>query len=157
MEIIYHSTKNPGVKRKIKPLKLLFKQQAWYLYAYCEVRNDYRYFKLRRIDSYLMLNETFAKERVGKLCSAYKQQEELQKVKLLINKEMAFRAYDEFNIITENSDGNLICECEVNDMEWFLGYVLSYGKYAKVVEPKELSKKMKNYIKDMSKLYDEEK
>ena len=83
--------------------------------------------------------------------------EELKKVKLLINKEMAFRAYDEFNIITENSDGDLICECEVNDMEWFLGYVLSYGKYAKVVEPKELSKKMKNYIKDMSKLYDEEK
>lgn len=51
--------------------------------------------------------------------------------------------------------GALICECEVNDMDWFLGYVLSYGKYAKVLEPEQLCVKVKNHIEDMNKLYDE--
>lgn len=154
MEIIYHSTTSSGMKRKIKPLKLLFKQQAWYLYAYCEARNDYRYFKLRRIDEYSIKDETFQKERVGKLCGVSQPVKEMQRVKLLINKNMAFRAYDEFEIITENSDGDLICEFEVGDVEWLVGYVLSYCKDAKVLEPKELINKIKNHIEMMKEIYD---
>ena len=51
MKIIYSGNQESMVERKIKPIKLCFKQQAWYLYAYCCLREDYRFFKLRRISS----------------------------------------------------------------------------------------------------------
>lgn len=45
----YASNREESIKRSAEPLKLCFKAQAWYLYAYCRLRQDYRFFKLKRI------------------------------------------------------------------------------------------------------------
>ena len=40
----YVSNKEEFTQRQVKPVRLLFKGQSWYLYAFCLVRNDFRYF-----------------------------------------------------------------------------------------------------------------
>ena len=55
----YASNKEEKTTRTVLPLKLVFKGQAWYLYGYCRLRKDYRFFKLRRIDELTVSDESF--------------------------------------------------------------------------------------------------
>lgn len=47
------------VKRTVEPYKLVFKQSYWYLYAFCQEREDFRMFRLNRIASFEVLEEHF--------------------------------------------------------------------------------------------------
>ena len=38
-------------EREIEPYYLIFKWTSWYVYGYCLLRNDFRMFKLNRMDS----------------------------------------------------------------------------------------------------------
>ncbi len=46
----YASNKLEITRRKVKPIRLVFKSWTWYLYAFCALRNDFRFFKLSRIN-----------------------------------------------------------------------------------------------------------
>ena len=55
----YFSSNEKGTSRSVKPVRLLFKSQDWYLYAFCLLRNDFRYFKLSRIRNLEIHTEKF--------------------------------------------------------------------------------------------------
>ncbi|GFP76545.1 helix-turn-helix transcriptional regulator [Clostridium fungisolvens] len=46
-------------QRKVEPYRLVLKNSSWYLQGYCTTRNDFRIFKLSRISSLELLEETF--------------------------------------------------------------------------------------------------
>ena len=143
MDILYSGNQNSLVKRTIKPLKLCFKDQAWYLYAYCCLREDYRFFKLRRISEITTLDTFFEPEPVGRVLpdksDTYKNNSSI-KVVVEIDPQIAFRAFEELMDVTISDNGNLRCTIEVNDndLNWFISYVLSYGSHMRVIEPETL-------------------
>ena len=157
MEILYSGNQAGLVQRKIKPIKLCFKDQAWYLYAYCCLRKDYRFFKLKRISHIEVLDSLFEPENVGKVLSQVnnKYSDSLLKISvtLEIGPEMAFRAYEELSNIVVTDKGTLLCNIEVSDMNWFTSYVLSYGSHIQVLEPIELKEKVMHEIEKMKHLY----
>jgi predicted DNA-binding transcriptional regulator YafY len=53
--------------RVVEPHKLVFKQSDWYLYAYCRERSAFRLFKLGRMASFEILEESFRPRPVGKI------------------------------------------------------------------------------------------
>lgn len=55
----YFSNNEKETSRSVKPVRLLFKSQDWYLYAFCLLRNDFRYFKLSRIKNLEIHTEKF--------------------------------------------------------------------------------------------------
>ncbi|MGN1343072.1 MAG: helix-turn-helix transcriptional regulator [Traorella sp.] len=154
LEIIYSSNHQGCVKRKIKPLKLCFKEQDWYLYAYCCLREDYRFFKLKRISEIHELNESFEPEIVSKVLNetSYDNNPKIN-VTLEIHQQMAFRAYEELDNITLMENGNLLCHLEVSDINWFISYLLSYGSYIRVIEPDYLKERIIQEIMKMKKIY----
>lgn len=157
MEITYSSSREGLVKRKIRPIKLCFKDQAWYLYAYCCLREDYRFFKLKRMSRITVLDKYFEPENVGKVLPevSRKYSERLKNVSvtLEISREMAFRAYEELRNIEVTDSGKLFCNVEVTDINWFISYVLSYGPYIRVLEPLEIKEKVMQEIRKMNYLY----
>lgn len=157
MEIIYSGNQEGLVERKIKPIKLCFKDQAWYLYAYCCLREDYRFFKLKRISQITVLDIRFEPEMVGKVLPKVnnKYADNLQSIQvtLEISQEMAFRAYEELTNIAVTDGGTLLCNMEVTDINWFTSYVLSYGSYIRVLEPLELKERVMQEVKKMKLLY----
>ncbi|MBQ4523219.1 MAG: YafY family transcriptional regulator [Lachnospiraceae bacterium] len=159
MEIIYSGNQAGLVERKIKPIKLCFKDQAWYLYAYCCLREDYRFFKLKRISRINVLSDHFEPEMVGKVLKEVRNKypDNLQSIQvtLEISPEMAFRAYEELRDITVMENGKLLCRIEVNDIDWFTSYVLSYGSKIRVLEPLEMKEKVKQEIEKMKYLYED--
>ena len=40
----YFSGKGNKEKRNVRPIRLVFKSKSWYLYSFCRLRNDYRFF-----------------------------------------------------------------------------------------------------------------
>lgn len=157
MKIIYSGNQESMVERKIKPIKLCFKQQAWYLYAYCCLREDYRFFKLRRISQMEIMDVHFETETVGKVLSKgnewYSDNQNSLIVTLEIGREMAYRAYEELNDLEVSDKGSLICDVEVSDMDWFISYVLSYGSHIHVVKPETVKNKVISEIDKMRRLY----
>lgn len=59
LEIDYVSRSGERTQRKILPHLLVYKQNIWYVYAYCSVRNAFRLFKLGRMRTVLKTGEHF--------------------------------------------------------------------------------------------------
>ena len=157
MKIIYSGNQGALTERKIKPLKLCFKNQAWYLYAYCCLREDYRFFKLRRMTEIITTDKIFEPELVGKVLpegnKEYTKDASVIPVSLEINQDMAFRAYEELSDISVSPDGKLRCVVEVSDIHWFISYVLSYGSHIRILEPLEIKERLIQEMENMRKLY----
>ncbi len=157
MKIIYSGNQGALTERKIKPLKLCFKNQAWYLYAYCCLREDYRFFKLRRMTEIIITDKIFGPELVGKVLpegnKEYTKDASIIPVTLEINQDMAFRAYEELSDISVTPEGKLRCVVEVSDIQWFISYILSYGSHIRILEPLEIKERLIQEIENMRKLY----
>ena len=140
--------------RRVKPVKLLFKSQDWYLYAFCLLRNDFRYFKLSRIKNLEIHTEKFDDNFEDAILKKEMPHENTVHIKVKFDRKAAFRVYDELNgEITEDDKGNLYAEIEIpNDYNLF-NYIFSFGDGAEVLEPKEIRMQIKEMINKMAEKY----
>ena len=62
----YHDRNGEITNRIIEPHLILFKQGIWYVYAYCSLRESFRFFKIGRINNLNLLNEKFTRKEINK-------------------------------------------------------------------------------------------
>lgn len=62
VELVYHDAKGDASARRIRPLSLDAWGHAWTLTAWCELRTDFRVFRLDRIERVSVLSEGFRAE-----------------------------------------------------------------------------------------------
>ena len=150
----YVSNKEEFTQRQVKPVRLLFKGQSWYLYAFCLVRNDFRYFKLSRISQLKLLPQHFADNFDNVSLEKEARSEEVIRVKLKFNKKVAFRVYDELDCpVKEDEQGNLYAEIEIpNDYSLYC-YILSFGDNVEVLEPTKIRMQVTEMIECMAQKY----
>ena len=60
--IRYHDRNGEITERTIDPHVIVFKQGLFYVYAYCHLRNDFRFFKTGRIENATVTSKTFTKQ-----------------------------------------------------------------------------------------------
>jgi predicted DNA-binding transcriptional regulator YafY len=146
----YISGKGENINREVCPLKLYFKGQSWYMYGYCKIRNDYRFFKLRRMKSLCISKETFhikAPINIMREDNIFK--DEFITLKMRISSKMAYRLYDEFEDFQQLDDGSFIATIEYPKGEWLFSYIFSFGEECEVLEPQKIRKEIKNKIGKM--------
>lgn len=150
----YFNHQGNHVFRHIQPLKLLFKGKAWYVYGFCLLRNEYRFFKLTRIKHLNITEKKFLpKESIAKLDITIKKEETVE-VTLKFNKHMAFRVYDEFaseSIIDTN--GYLYVTTLLPNNDTLYSYVLSFENHVEIVKPQEIRDNMKCRLKKIQEKY----
>lgn len=142
IEFSYYNSNGENTKRKVEPLKLCFRYNAWYLCGFDQSKNDYRFFKLMRIKDFKILEQTF--ERTMNIYSDKNNNPPIMvKLVLQIDKCLAYRVYDEFDEseIT-NEDENFIVKVELPLNDWVYGYILSFGEHIKVLEPSYIKKEI---------------
>lgn len=59
LKILYYSYDKGENERIIYPAQLFLFQDGWYCAAFCEKRNDFRHFELKRILKYILLDEKY--------------------------------------------------------------------------------------------------
>lgn len=157
VEFKYVNSRGEQAKRKACPLKLLFKSQDWYLHAYCQIKLAYRFFKLKRIDQLVLLDQIFDTNLLPDLTIDNKADKSPPMIDMTIHfcAQIAYRVYDEFplkNIVTQQ-DGSLIVSIATPDGDWLLQYLLSYGGNAKVIAPQSLKDALKQQAMMIVDLY----
>lgn len=150
----YFSGKGNKEKRNVRPIRLVFKSKSWYLYSFCLLRNDYRFFKLTRIKELEMLSETFTQDFTPTKIEKQIQVENTVAVKLKFARQAAFRVYDEFtDSITEDSQGNLYVQIDLPDNEVLYSYVMSFSDSVEIIEPQSIREQMKKRLQKMQEKY----
>ena len=147
----YNSSKGEKINRKVKPIRLLFKEQDWYLYAFCLLRNDFRYFKLSRIKDLEVLAINYEDNFENAVLKKELKYKNIVNIKLKFDKSVAFRVYDEFKAIEEDEKGNLYVEIKIPNNYKLYNYIFSFGANVEILEPKEIRSQFKNMINEIAK------
>ena len=121
--------------RNVEPHKLAYKASAWYLKAFCCVKQDWRVFKLNRILDLEMLDEDFEYRDIPEPAGGLRG--EYPEITLRFSREAAYRVYDEFdeNDIQRKESGDLIVSAKMPEDAWLTGFLLSFGTQVEVLSP----------------------
>lgn len=156
IKFIYFNTKGKKSKRTVEPLKLWFKEKAWYLFAYCRKKKDIRQFKIARIKNLELTCEHFERELKKK---DLKNQNNVNgkgtKIVIEVDKSQAYRVYDEFfeENIAKKENGNFEITIEIFENEWLYGYLLSFGEHLKVLKPARIREILAKKVEKMRENY----
>lgn len=149
----YFSSNEKETSREVKPIRLLFKGWDWYVYTFCLLRNEFRYFKLSRIRDLKILDENFEDSYEDVVLIKKMEYKDTVHVKLKFDRKVAFRVYDEMGYIKEDKEGNLYAEIELPNDYNLYNYIFSFGESVKVLEPIEIRNQIRDMINKMSKIY----
>lgn len=163
---IEYISKSSHSSRIVEPHKLVFKQSYWYLYAFCEDRQEFRLFKINRIVNLKIMNESFNCKEVERIDFRNDFSSGLfssQDLTALFEVILEYDALNEF-FLTERIDakffhrgssskekGQIIFSA--SDLEWTTNLVFSLQDKVKVIAPVELKEAIKIRIKRIYELY----
>ncbi len=157
LSILYCNMAGEIAKRHVKPVKLIFKDKSWYLQAYCLKAEAYRLFKISRIVELKMEPQIFSDCFLDAPAIQFTMDENVPTVQaeLLFQKEIAYRAYDEFehSHIRKQADGTLLISAVLPLEKWVAEYLLSYGEGITVLSPESLRKELGNLAKKIGERY----
>lgn len=153
VQFLYHSVKE-SLTRVVEPLKLCFKGQSWYLYAYCTIRQDCRFFKLRRIKKLERLDEYFDRVSPAKTIRADNSfHDDFVTLTLKISKEMSYRVYDEFCAYETLADGSFLVEITMPNGKWIYNYLASFSSHCEIIKPQSIRLQFKEELQKTLNLY----
>ena len=149
----YFSSNEKETSREVKPIRLLFKGWDWYVYTFCLLRNEFRYFKLSRIRDLKILDKNFEDSYEDVVLIKKMEYKDTVHVKLKFDRKVAFRVYDEMGDIKEDEEGNLYAEIELPNDYNLYNYIFSFGESVEVLEPIEIRNNIRDMINKMSRIY----
>jgi predicted DNA-binding transcriptional regulator YafY len=157
---VYTNSEGMGELRTVEPIGMAWKGYAWYLYAYCRLRSDYRTFRLSRMKELVVSEERFIRRdmtledldaRWGKIDTA-----NLISMVLRFHPRVRVKVEEYFPLeeITIAEDGYLIVRTEHAEDVWLYGTLLSYGTDVTVLEPKHFADSIKERALQIYSLYE---
>ena len=142
IEFNYFGSSGEKTARRVEPMKLIFKINAWYLQAFCLTRNELRMFKIVRMADVQITEDLFTQMIPQPLPDGGQLQETQKWIELCLNisADGAYRVYDEFKEkeITKNTDGSFTIKTTLPDSDWLIRYILSFGSEAEVKSPQQI-------------------
>lgn len=139
----YYNSFGEKSERLVEPLKLVFKNKDWFLYAYCNLRKDFRFFKLTRIKNLKLTLEEYKRVIPEKSIKYKKIDENVISIRLKFDKSLLFRIYDEFpGIEIDEIADNIILDVDLPYGERLFNYIISFGDKVEVISPKEIKEEL---------------
>lgn len=155
LSFVYYSPRGESV-RKIEPYFLVFKWSSWYVWGWCCEREDFRLFKLNRMDRTEIAEERYqvravpapdlSNEKIfpGKIF-----------VKAVFEPEMRWRLVEEFgpSCFEVQEDGKLLFHCEYTDIEHMVQWLLTFRDQVEVLEPEEIRREILGIAERVARIY----
>jgi predicted DNA-binding transcriptional regulator YafY len=157
--LTYLSPEGEAEERAVEPIGLAWKGSAWYLYAYCRLRKDFRTFKLSRIRKLRVDMEVFPrrKERLVDLDAKWGRWKMGPYITMVLrfHPRVRVRVEECFGPeqMTVEEDGSLLVRSELPIDSWLYGLLLSYGPDVHVLEPKFLAEEISGQARRIAELY----
>ena len=136
--------------RNVEPIGIFLSGSKWHLIAYCQLRKDYRNFRLDRIQKCLMTDKAFSKKHPPLktyLKSVTQREHDLKTVVIRIEKKIATylteQKYYHGFVSEEEINGKLQLSFLSHSIEGFARWFLMFGDQAEIIQPAILRKRVK--------------
>ncbi len=141
----YHNSSGHTNRRNGHPYKLVYKDGAWYLYAFCLMRKEHRLFRLSRIKNLTLTQEPF--ERKTDVCpcdSIFPKPEEIGRLvdlELEFSLDVGYRLFDmvDDTAITEHENGYTV-KLTLPENSWLYDLLMSFGDKVTIIRPEYIRK-----------------
>ena len=155
--IRYHDREGNITERTIDPYVIVFKQGLWYVYAYCNLRKTFRFFKTGRIESATILKSSFIRQDISEKdlpLDFWHNSTTARDVALEIDPKCLSDAEEWLGIENVGTEqGRHIARLKLPYDDGLVSKIMSYGNGIKVLYPAELKQKIKDCAKQIIKLY----
>lgn len=140
----YISAYSAAQRRRVLPVRLVFKGRAWYLQAWCPEKSAWRTFRLSRVLDVQETGETMEPPGIPPEIESGFGGQAVTPIALRFSPAMAYRVYDEFDPkdIRREEDGALLVNVPFPVDGWLYGYLLSFGVGVEVLEPEYLKRQL---------------
>lgn len=143
--------------KTVHPCRLVYRWSAWYLFAFCPARDDFRLYKLDRMTALRPTGDTFVPREIppGRLELGQNMTDHLP-VRAVFERECAYRLIEEYGggCYAERPDGKLEMERGFSSYEKALGWFLSFGARVRITEPAEFREMYLAEIEKIRELYE---
>jgi predicted DNA-binding transcriptional regulator YafY len=158
----YAKTREAWTDRIVEPYVIVFRGGAWYLIAYCHLRQEVKIFRVDRIERAALLA---APSEIPRNFSAeaflsgswFIEQGEPVRVRLQFAPEAArwvrVAKYHPNQQITEQDDGSLLFEVTVRGQREITRWILGYGSQVEVLAPPQLRDAVRGEAERMKEVY----
>lgn len=149
--IKYKNYAKQTTTREIEPLELYFMNNQWYLLAWCSLREDYRTFKLTRIDSVSPMEKSFTRNHppFKTLLNEMYAVDIVFHISIKIEKSaMPLTGGNRHHRLVEEKDCGeyYICRYATFSEELFARWFLSFADKAEIIEPIEMKERVRELI-----------
>lgn len=146
LDIDYISREGKHSRRIIEPHVLIFKQNIWYIYAFCHTRQQFRLFKIARIKSARFTGKNFVPQQISREdipLNFRHRTDELTALTLEISKDKLPDAEEWLGIDSIEPRGDkFIAEISVPDDDGLVSKILAFGGGVKILSPSSLREKV---------------
>ncbi|GAA0181750.1 YafY family protein [Clostridium sediminicola] len=160
IRFIYFNSYGERAVREVNPVNLIYKGRAWYLWAFCKLKNDFRIFKIDRIKELDILEENFEREELVKLKNyEYKESfnpyNKMVELELKFNCAVLYRLYDYFDDkdLVMNDDGSYLLNIAFPEDEWIYSFLQSFGGNVEVIKPQYIRNELINRLEKNLRIY----
>lgn len=155
MNFTYFSPKGES-RRSAEPYILVFHWSAWYVWAWCRMREDFRLFKLNRMTD-LTLGEPFSPRPVPPPdLTPARIFPPVWQVEILFDPACRWRLVEEYGAdrFTSRPDGKLVFRGAFPDQESVFSWLLTFGDQAELLAPAELRQELAQLTRRLAQRYE---
>lgn len=138
----YYNSAGDSGKRNVYPYKLVYKDKAWYLYAFCLSRSENRLFRLSRIKNLMMTEVQFERKTDIQYHSVFPMPEEIGNLidlELEFALDVGFRLFDTLDdtAIMKHENGYTV-KITLPENNWLYDFLMSFGDKVTIIRPKAI-------------------
>lgn len=157
LSITYHDRNGEISTRDIEPHVIVFKQGLWYVFAYCRLRNDFRFFKTGRIEQATILSDKFVRKDISKLdlpIDYWIENVKAENIVLEVEKSCISDIEEWLGVENvKRTDGKFIVSASLPYDNGLVSKILSFGNGVTVLEPNKLKTEIINQSKNVLEKY----
>lgn len=159
LNIKYHDRNGEVSERIIEPHIIVFKQGLWYIFAFCTLRNEFRFFKTGRIEQANLLDEKFTRRNLSEVdipLNFWENSVETTDVMLEIDKSCLSDVEEWLGIENVSFiNGKHVANVKLPYDNGLVTKIMSFGSGIKILSPTALVDDIKNCAKEILSNYDE--
>ncbi|MBQ6921923.1 MAG: YafY family transcriptional regulator [Clostridia bacterium] len=157
LAIRYHDRNGKISERIIHPHVIVFKQGLWYVYAYCCLRKEFRFFKTGRIENAYILNSTFERKDLSKMdlpLDFWHNAVKAETVVLEIDTKVLSDVEEWLGIENVKQENDkFVANVSLPFDQGLVSKIMSYGNGVKVISPSALKESVRSTALRIADLY----
>ncbi len=156
----FSNSSHETTSREIEPMGVFFYSGSWHMIAYCRLRKGFRQFRLDRIKSVHLRDETFNPDKFKSIDKILQDSFEgiaLHKVIIRFKKNSRYSEFKNriiFGFQQEKElDGKVELTFLVDSLPFICRWLINFGNEAEIISPQELKDLMKKLLSELSSHY----